>query len=97
MGKTREEVSKQLPPGHGVTFFVQGREVRHLGIVDEISDQGMGISVEVRIEPGTILEIVLEEDESETYLLGEVIRCETDPWLEGTFHLEVDTRIKIVT
>lgn len=92
-----EEIRKQLPPGHGVTFFVQGQDLRHLGIVDEISERGMGISVEVWIEPGTILEIVLEAEESETYLLGEVMWCESDPWLQGTFHMGIDTRFQVVT
>lgn len=80
-----------------MTFSVQDEAERHLAIIDDFCDDGMGLSVERCFAPGTGVEIVLEEEEQETYFIGEVKWCEPDIWLEGTFHLGVATRIKLVT
>lgn len=80
-----------------MTFFIQDEEHRHLGIVDDICDEGMGISVESYFAPGTMLEITLVEDEQESYFIGEVKWCQPDEWLEGSYHLGIVTRIKMVT
>lgn len=97
MEERRKQSERAVPPGQGVTFFVQGEEQRHLGIVNDICPDGMGISVEVRFSPGILLEIILEEEEQETYLLGEVKWCEPDAWLDDSYHLGVATRIKLET
>ena len=86
-----------MPPGHGLTFFVQGETHRYLGIVNDISDDGMGVTVGKSFEPGTVLEFVLEEDEQESYFIGEVMWCKPDQWLEDTYHMGVATRAKVVT
>ena len=93
----RKQARKELPPGQGLTFFVQGEPQRYLGIVDDVCDEGMGISVEGSFSVGTMLELILEEDEQETYFIGEIKWCEPDEWLPGSYHLGVVTRIKLVT
>lgn len=92
--KTLREVP---PPGQGVTFNVQGETQRYFGILNDVSENGMGISLEHYFEAGTILEIILEEDEQETYFIGEVKWCGPDEWLEGSYHLGVFVNVKLVT
>lgn len=97
MQERRKQVRKEVAAGQGLTFFVPGDGERHLGIIDDICDDGLGIAVEGCFTPGTMLEIVIEEDEQETYLVGEVRWCEPDEWLEGSYHLGVATRARMVT
>ncbi|MDH4320773.1 MAG: PilZ domain-containing protein [Desulfobulbaceae bacterium] len=97
MQERRKQARKGVAAGQGLTFFVQGKEERHIGIIDDVCDEGLGIAVEGCLAPGTMLEIIIEEDEQETYLVGEVKWCEPDEWLEGSFHMGVATRAKMVT
>jgi len=85
----RKELRRRLPAGQGVSFFIQGKEERLVGIVDDICDDGMGITVDGCLAIGTVLEIILDDEEVETYLIGEVKWCDPDEWLEGTFHMGV--------
>jgi len=93
----REKVRVSPEEAQGVAFFVQGETLRHFGLINDISEGGIGISVENNFAPGTILEITIEEDEQETYLIGEVRWCKADEWLEGSYHLGIATQIKLVT
>ena len=97
MEERRAQVRKVPMAGQGVTFFVQGEMLRHIALVNDISDGGIGVSVDRFFAPGTMLEITLEEDEQETYFIGEVRWCRPDEWLEGTYHMGVVTQIKLVT
>jgi len=92
-----KQEQRSLPPGQGVSFFIQGESERLFGIVDDVRGEEMGLTVEGYFAPGVMLEVTLEEDEQETYFIGEVKWCEPDEWLEGTYHMGVVTRIKMVT
>ena len=97
MDERRRQVRRVSDTGQGVAFSIQGEAVQHNGLVNDISDGGIGLTADICVVPGTILEITIEEDEQETYLIGEVRWCAPDEWLEGTYHMGVATQIKLVT
>ncbi len=50
-----------------VTFSILGKTEKHIGLVDNISCEGIGFISDTYIPPGILLEILLNKSEDEDY------------------------------
>lgn len=83
----RRQPRKTPPVMMGLTFALRGRRDRYVGVINDISKNGIGISTNAGFTPGTLLELFLEE--SNTYMVGEVRWCAPDDFLTQTYHIGV--------
>jgi len=81
-----------IPSSQGVSFALQDAEIRYLGAVKDISDDGVGISSSTVFTPGTMLDlllVLLEDEVREHHFIGEVRWCAPDSRLKGFHHLGI--------
>lgn len=86
--------ARDLLAGQGIRFSSQGERERHLGAVIDISEKGIGISASTRFPRGTILEVELEDERQNSYLIGEVRWCAADRQFQDTYNIGVLTHIR---
>ena len=92
----RKHVRKYLKTMVGVMFSPTGMGEKYLGLVDNVSSDGVGITSDVRVTPGTLLEIMLNKVEEEgsrvgreRSFFGEVRWCSPGDWDIGVYHFGV--------
>ena len=90
----RATVRETSQAGQGIRFSSQGERERHLGAVVDISENGIGISASTHFPPGTILEVELEDERQDAYLIGEVRWCAADKLFANTYTLGILTHVR---
>jgi hypothetical protein len=78
----------------GVNFSIHGQRRELAGMLNDKSEQGIGIATTEIIAPGTMLDITLiaqidEDIEEEQHFTGEVRWCRPSDFISGTYLLGI--------